>query len=96
MSPLQHLERALTVTSPAGAISEALHAAGVTTRKAQAVLLGEHAQHWTRYLNGGRSPSTAKVAKWLAAADAAGHPIRLEWGANGACVASSVPERDGA
>ena len=69
--------------TPAEAISDALAAAGITKRKAQAAIVGETDVQWTRYLNGHRSPTCAKVQRWLAAAKKAGHPIRLRWTGEG-------------
>lgn len=89
------MSRVMIGTIP-GMIYESLYAAGVHKRRDQAAIIGESDVQWSRYLNGHRSPKCSKVQRWLAAAEVAGHPIRLEWGANGACVASSVPERDGA
>lgn len=71
---------------PVGAISGALHAAGITKRKAQAAIVGETDVQWTRYLNGHRSPTCDKVQHWLKTARGNGYPIVLRWAANGCDV----------
>ena len=73
--------------TPVKAVSDALHAAGVTKRKAQAAIVGETDVQWTRYLNGHRSPKCSKVQRWLANAAAGGYPIALTWDGVGCVVA---------
>ena len=79
--------------SPVEAISAALDAAGITKRKTQAALVGETDVQWTRYLNGHRSPTCAKVQRWLKTAKAAGHPVVLEWSADGSSVRVHVKRK---
>ncbi len=69
--------------TPVKVISDALHAKGITKRKAQAAIVGETDVQWTRYLNGHRSPTCAKVQRWLKTARDNGYPVVLRWAANG-------------
>jgi len=70
--------------SPARAIAEALSRGGVTTQRAQALVIGEHHVSWCRYLKGHRSPKCSKVAEWMCAARSEGYELRVQWDADGA------------
>ncbi len=84
---LQEMETAGHDETPVKAISVALYAAGVTQRKAQAAIVGEGAEQWGRYLNTERSPTCAKVQRWLVTAMDNGHDIALSWDFDG-CVST--------
>lgn len=68
--------------TPAAVIDAAL-AVHIPTKKARAAIVGEHATHWGSYVAGHLTPGTAKVQAWLERCRAAGHPVVLEWDADG-------------
>lgn len=81
------LERALTVTEPAGALSEAFRAAGVATQGEVAGIVGESQGTWSRYHRGHSSPSARKLGEWVANAAVKGWTVRLVFADGGACTA---------
>ena len=66
------------MTFPA-ALSQALRDLGVKTHHEAAGLLGIHVATWARNRNGGGSPTSATMAKWLRKLHEAGYPLRATW-----------------